>query len=363
MLLACLEALGPDHTFAVDPRAASVEERNALGLRALVSHPRIAPAVIDRASRVMPGKMREEARERYGVVVPADVDAVLDASGFTYSDQFELRRTRLAAQATRRHAAAGVPTVLLPQALGPFTEPRQRREVGTLFAASRMVFARDRASHAHALAAGCPPERLALAPDFTCLVPPIPAPKRPADGPPLALIVPSAKILSHAAPAVRARYLPFLADLAGDLDVRGFEVQLLQHEQQDEEIVAALAARLTFPTLVADHPDPRVLKGVIGSADLVAGSRFHALVSAVCQGVPAVAVGWSHKYEALFEDYGVPEFVIDITDERGAMATATTLCDPVLRASAAARLTEASVGNKRAADAMWATVREILGCD
>jgi colanic acid/amylovoran biosynthesis protein len=40
-------------------------------------------------------------------------------------------------------------------------------------------------------------------------------------------------------------------------------------------------------------------RAMIGRCDYVVGSRFHALVFALSQGVPCTAVGWSHKYGEL----------------------------------------------------------------
>ncbi len=44
------------------------------------------------------------------------------------------------------------------------------------------------------------------------------------------------------------------------------------------------------------------------------GSRFHALVGALCQGVPVIATSWSHKYEELLGEYGVPELLLKPSD-------------------------------------------------
>ena len=41
-----------------------------------------------------------------------------------------------------------------------------------------------------------------------------------------------------------------------------------------------------------------------GCFDLLLASRFHALVFGFSQGVPAAALGWSHKYEELFSLFG-----------------------------------------------------------
>lgn len=50
---------------------------------------------------------------------------------------------------------------------------------------------------------------------------------------------------------------------------------------------------------------------VISQLDFIVTSRFHSIVHAYRNGVPAVALGWAHKYESLLEAFGQMDYMLD----------------------------------------------------
>lgn len=56
------------------------------------------------------------------------------------------------------------------------------------------------------------------------------------------------------------------------------------------------------------------LKGIIESAELAIGSRYHFLIAAMSSGVPSVALGWGHKYKEMFELFGMEKFAFEYHD-------------------------------------------------
>jgi polysaccharide pyruvyl transferase WcaK-like protein len=57
--------------------------------------------------------------------------------------------------------------------------------------------------------------------------------------------------------------------------------------------------------------DQHELKGIIGQCDFFIGSRMHACIAALSQGVPCVGIAYSMKFEGVFESVGMGGWVID----------------------------------------------------
>lgn len=301
---------------------------------------------------------------RYGIVTEASTDAVLDASGFAYGDAWPDRSLAHTAAEVVRYARRGRPYVFLPQAFGPFTRGgRSTRRFGSALRHATLVYARDAQSRAHLAQLD---ERLGesvqIAPDFTMQLPgDEAAARRWYVAPRTVLLIPNAHMLRMGAspdPWPDA-YVAFMADVARRLTAESVTVRFLNHGGTDDAALCARIAAQAGALDIIDEADPLAIKGIIGAAGAVVCSRYHGCVSALAQAIPCLATSWSHKYGALYDEFGVREWLV--RDPAPAEASRTLL--DLLRnpESARARLTRASEALAIRTAAMWRDVGEALG--
>jgi hypothetical protein len=62
--------------------------------------------------------------------------------------------------------------------------------------------------------------------------------------------------------------------------------------------------------VASDYLSAETASSLVGRYDLFIASRFHTLVFALSQGVPALALGWSHKYDELLALFGWRDEVV-----------------------------------------------------
>jgi hypothetical protein len=356
MLEATVEAMArevPGVRFAIDPRWGSFRQRSSLGL--LQVFPRRAPgasllaAVVD-AARTVTGPKGSRYLHDYGIVTRSEPDALLDASGFAFSDQWGVAKAVERAERIREYGKRGRPVVLLPQAFGPFEQPGVASAFADVVSIARTVYARDLTSFRHAVSVVGNRRSLRLAPDITIGGPELPSPTGATTG---VVIVPNARVLDRGG-WDRREYLDALIDVATSLGPVG-ECTVLAHtdEPADRELVRALVERTHgAPVRISEA---KRLKAEIGQADFVIGSRFHALLGALAQGVPVIAVGWSHKYQALLDTFDVSDWALDGPSQLGAA------CQLAARVHADGRrhrerLLACSAGLRAEVDAMWGEV-------
>lgn len=298
------------------------------------------PASKLRASLLRFGKHLFSPRARYapssgGALTIRDLQSVLDVlvdiSGFAFGDQWGPQKGYLSA--LQRFGRLWKTMVFLPQAWGPF----RRHEVATCTAAilrhADFAYARDKESYGWLKGLkGAPPDNIGLAPDIAFLFQGGPqeeaiAVLRAADvevgGKPLVGIAPNMRVYERTEGEGTANeYVRLLISVAKHFaENEGCSVVVIPHEirplgghRPDDPFLCDLIARGCgengeVRALLGEY-SAETLKAVIGQLDFLVGSRFHSLVAAFSQFIPATAIGWSHKYLYLFDDVGLKDFAL-----------------------------------------------------
>ena len=346
-----------DFAFAVSRTFGTYEQRANYGLRTFLPE----SGKIGRA-RIISALMRPSFRAQYGLVSRKDVLGVLDCSGFAYGDQWGTNPILRAAERAEQARQNGVPYILLPQAFGPFEKPGMLEAAERLISAATIVYAREATSLEHIRSLGLRCDHVERVHDFTNLsraeVPEgLDLPDK------FALIVPNCRMLDSVDADSASSYPGFLARCIETLQASNLPTYFLFHDRKrDEAIAKEVNQRLSIPLHSLFFECPMQLKAVIGKSQLVIGSRFHALVGALCQGVPVLATSWSHKYEELLREYGLGSSVFHPAQSEDAASTVKSFLagdQSQIRTALAKKSEEFKVETRR----MFGHVRDLLGTD
>jgi len=308
-------------------------------------------------SKLAVNLMPVEFRRSFGLVREDDVDILLDASGFAFGDQHPPARTVQFAERVEAAKRAGKKVILLPQALGPFRKSAIRDAFARIVDAADLVFARDDRSMEHAQTAAGTPDHLRKAPDFTNLVKPDLI--EDSDTSDRATIVPNQRMIEKADTAEdAAAYVPFMARCLKAVQEAGLDPVLLLHGRDDRELAHAIMEEVDQETPLHEETDPVGLKRFLGGSHLVVGSRFHALVGALSQGVPAIGTSWSHKYEMLFEEYECSDMLLSVRADEKQVRDCVRTATGERRTELTGRIREARAQLEEATTDMWKQVDE-----
>ncbi len=112
--------------------------------------------------------------------------------------------------------------------------------------------------------------------------------------------------------------------------------------------------------LVTAEYDQNEIKGVIGLCDFFVGSRMHACIAALSQGIPAVGIAYSKKFRGVFETVGMEDWVIDGRDADAETALQQVLALDQQCASVRPRLKQKVA---EAQETLRVTFRKLLAAD
>lgn len=359
MLYAVMQQLSAHYEkvdFVMEPRKnmAPYLQRARAGLYQKLKH---------ESKRSLPGelalKFSTRLRRSYGIVLDNELDAVLDAAGFAYGDQFGAGRTVELAKDSARWKRQGTKLILLPQAFGPFTSAEMKTAIQTIVENADLIFARDEVSYKHLTAVTGVQQHIQTAPDFTNLLQGIVPENLKMNG--RVGIIPNSKMHSKTAEETAVEYLPFLQGCVEHLRSLKEDPFVLVHEGAGDREIAEKISAAVGGIEIVQVDDPLQIKGIIGSCKAVISSRFHGLVNALSQGVPAVATGWSHKYKMLFDEYSFPQGLVErIGDQAAWKEKLSDVVDDKSNKALRSQLLKRSAQLQGNTEKMWAEVFTVL---
>ena len=269
------------------------------------------------------------------------LDAVLDVSGFAYGDAWSPGRIAWNSPIFEHALRRAIPIIYLPQAWGSFVRPEIAKATRSLLSVpGTLCFSRDAQSTqyleqllgvpqlairesadiAFAFRGGTAEQGTHLLRRMGCDL------SRPVIG-----IAPNMQIYRRAhGVGGQNRYVRSLVTLARhciqDLDVNvvllAFEIDAAGSGIDDRYLCALISAAIATPERCFRTNDALTATetcAVMSRLELLVGSRFHSLVLSLSQGIPALAIGWSHKYQGLLSAFAAERYVHDFrsssTDE------------------------------------------------
>jgi len=339
--------------FVVTRRFGTYQERTNLGM-----YTKLPTSRFDRSKFIK--FLISSSRLVHGFVREEEIDIIIDASGFAYSDQWGPGPAeRLVKQIQARQRRGSNKLILLPQAFGPFTSDRTQSAFKEIQESADLIFAREEESYNYIKSLDGCLNNLRIAPDFTNMVQGI-VPQTWKSNSSCVLIIPNTRMLDKTDPQNSQNYLKFLCNCINETIKRGLQPTLLLHSPEDNCFVQLLREQQATLNVVYES-NPLNIKGIIGTAYFVIGSRFHALVNAFSQGVPAIGTGWSHKYTYLFQEYGCPHLLLPV---QASPVTISNTFDSLTEGQSRLKLVEQIFKNgkelKQAVHAMWREVDSVI---
>jgi polysaccharide pyruvyl transferase WcaK-like protein len=102
-----------------------------------------------------------------------------------------------------------------------------------------------------------------------------------------------------------------------DIVLQANEIDEGSLRKDDRYLCSLISALLNRPDrcfMTRDSLTAEETKALIGRFEYLVSSRFHSLVFGFSQGVPGIAVSWSHKYRELLALFGMGSYVQECRD-------------------------------------------------
>jgi colanic acid/amylovoran biosynthesis protein len=261
-------------------------------------------------------------------------------AGDSFSDLYGLPRLVVGALPKLIIRLLGRRFVFLPQTYGPFRSVLARRLAALLLRSADLIMTRDLKSiPVIRKVAGnkLHPTRIRFCPDVAFMLDAGDAARRELEsslqGRPAHLVGVNVSGLLYQRAASQGRrfrlrvgYESFVLTLVRSLlEEKGVQIVLVPHTYSlsppgldEDDYLAALALRNCLESrerervhLLEREYDQYEVKGLIGGCEFFVGSRLHACIAALSQGIPTIGISYSRKFAGVFETIGEGCLLID----------------------------------------------------
>jgi polysaccharide pyruvyl transferase WcaK-like protein len=300
-------------------------------------------------------------RKSFGLILDSELHVVLDASGFSYSDQWGKWGTLYLSKAIKRWKHQNTKVILLPQAFGPFTSKDLITAMNIVADHADLIYARDPVSYEHLVKTVGKRANIKMAPDFTNLLAGI-VPHEFNVEKNRFCIVPNYRMIDKTSSRVSAGYLPFLTICIKYLQENDAKPFILIHEgENDFKLAQKVVRSLDKEIEIVKESDSLKIKGILGTCKGTLGSRFHGLVSSLSQGVPTLGTGWSHKYKMLFDSYNCSECMLSsLSDNEETYKKIDMILNEPWRSKIREKIIDSAIKQKQMTETMWNEVFEVI---
>lgn len=310
------------------------------------------------------GSILKYLRESYRGQLPIeDIDVVLDISGFAYSDQWGkgavLNVNKLISFFKKRQAKY----IFLPQAFGPFSGVEIKEYMKKAIENSDLVMARDKNSY-QMLIDLTENDKIKQYPDITINLKTEKTSEKVFTN--YSCVVPNERMLDQGGEFWPiGKYLSYVNKAINLLLAKtDHKVILLIHDKGEGDTNLANSLKKNYPdndrVIVYYEEDTMKLKSILGNTNILIGSRFHALVSALSQNIPSMALGWSHKYKMLFDEYNISDFSYDKPNDDLFDSSLLNLLDIEFRKELINKISSSNLTMLRKNQEMWSEVIQTL---
>lgn len=284
---------------------------------------------LGKIKRRMDGKKLGKGIDKYNVLHLSNVwnkiDLMIDISGYSLTSKFGISSINRMLRHIRKAQSLNIPVILMPQSYGPldFGENTAAvcKEIGEVFSKIDLLFVRENEGK-EILEKECGVTNTVLSPDIVLQASEIDLQNVFAKKPELNVpklctqgnvgIVPNGETVKN---GNKEFVLDCYQKLIKQLRGKGREVYIFRHSDDLSlcRDIYALVSDDEHCHLIEDELDCLAYGEFVKQFDFVIASRFHSVVHAYREGIPAFVLGWAIKYQELTKLLGQEKYAFDIT--------------------------------------------------